>query len=155
MTFQSEFVDRLEAEVDVKIRQRTKAMKLFVAEKAFDLINDKWPVWSGYSKANNRININSAEQEVDPPERPMGNVVDIKGMLAELAIFNNAAELTKLDPEAIRYTDTIHIGNAVSYAADVGFEPGQGSHIYVESAREASSLAKSIDLPEAPRFKGR
>lgn len=153
--FERDFLGPMRAEIEAKVTNRLKAAKIGIAREAFQLINARWPVQTGWSIFNNRININSSDVELSPPERPS----ELGALTAE-SINENARELDKLDPTTIKSTDTIFIGNAVPYAADVGFEDGRGSEIYAESLRDAAEIVRGDlatgELSKAsPKFKGR
>ncbi len=92
MTFESEFLKPMEAEIEVKIRRRTKAAKIEIARRAYEFINLRWPRDTGWSVYNNRITINSGDFILDPPERP-----GKRGALVNAATNENARELDKLE----------------------------------------------------------
>lgn len=104
-----------------------------VAEEARVAIDSAWPVYTAWSAANNRIvEGQSGNFPLDPPTRP----TEILALAAE-ANQNLSSDLEMLN----RHTKPglLAIGNAVPYAADVGFIPSNGLLIYEEGAKAGTA----------------
>lgn len=114
--------------------------------EAYTRIMDKWPVWTGYSKANNRISVTGTPiKRLEPSKRPK-----LPGALVGKAESVRQRELSKLAQLPLNKTHrnrTILIGNSVPYAANFNFggeayTGKSGLQIYTEAAREATAVVK-------------
>lgn len=100
-----------------------------VAEETRVAIDSAWPVYTAWSAANNRIvEAQSGNFPLEPPTRP----AEVLALAAE-ANQNLATDLALL--ERHKTPGLLAIGNAVPYADDVGFIPGNGMLIYEEGAK--------------------
>jgi len=114
-----------------------------VTRVAYKAIMRDWPVWSGYSKANNRISVTG---ETIGVVRPAKRVLKPGAHVGQAAA-TEASELSKLDGLGLNKTQRpriIVLGNAVSYAADVGQETGRGLAIYQNAVNEAKLTIKGV-----------
>lgn len=104
-----------------------------VAEETRVAIDSAWPTWTGWSAANNRVvEGQSGSFPLNPTVRPT----------TAGAIFAEANQALAMDLALIENHKTpglIAIGNAVPYAADVGFIPNNGTLIYEEATRSGTT----------------
>jgi hypothetical protein len=120
-----------------------------VAEETLKGIDSAWPVFTGYSKANNRIVLGGGgNYPLDPPTRPRA-----AGALLGQAARNMAADLQILQTH--KKPDVIGIGNAVKYAADIQFQKGRGTLIYDQGGRAGLSAGVRRAMNEWPGIKRR
>ena len=104
-----------------------------VTEETLKGIDSAWPVFTAYSKANNRIALGGGgNYPLDPPTRPRA-----AGALLGQATRNMGADLQLLRTH--KKPGTIGIGNAVKYAADVQFQKGRGTLIYDQGCKAGLS----------------
>lgn len=131
-----------EKEVKAAFVKEERRMLILGVRVAYQIIMREWPVWSGYSKANNRISITGRPiRKLEPSKRPL-----IKGALAGKARQVEASEITKLQRLTKNFgfrNRKITIGNSVSYSGDVSFTSGFGRAIYERAARQAESIIKA------------
>src|SRR3990167_3619027 len=86
-----------------------EALRITVTE-VFKAIYEKWPVQTGWSLVNNRIDITGEGNfAIQPPHRPTQ-----LGALIGAAPFNKSNELSKL--HSLTTFQSVMIGNAVPYA---------------------------------------
>ena len=134
--FENEFVKPMDREIQRKVKDVSVTLVKDIAEEAFTNILNFWPVDTAWSQANHRINIGPNPEKdfpVQPPTRPTQ-----RGALIGAANENEATQLAKLD--SLTFGDSVLIGNAVPYAADVSFQPFRGTIIYFEAAAIAGQL---------------
>lgn len=95
-----------------------------------------WPADTFYSMANHKVSVGEAAIEAPKPaERPEG------GNLSGLVESNRARQLNKMRQfKGKGKGHSFFIGNPVDYAADVGFQTGQGRALYANAARYASAV---------------
>ena len=94
----------------------------------------RWPADTFYSMANHKVSVGEAVIEAPKPsERPEG------GNLSGLVESNRARQLNKMKQFKGK-GHSFFIGNPVPYAADVGFQTGQGRALYANAARYASAV---------------
>jgi len=137
--FQTEFVKPFNREIEDKVRKPTVEVMQDTAEAVYTKIMDLWPTDTFWSQANHRINIGpnpARDFPIEPPQRPA-----IAGELTGQANENEQEQLAKL--EDLAFGDSILIGNAVPYAADVGRRGGNGTRIYAEAAAIGVSTIQS------------
>ncbi len=129
----------MDREIQRKVRDVSVTLVKDAAEEAYINVMNLWPVDTAWSQANHRINIGPNPEKdfsILPPTRPTQ-----KGALIGAANENEAVQLSKLD--SLTFGDSVLIGNAVPYAADVGFQSHRGTIIYFEAAAIASELISS------------
>jgi hypothetical protein len=98
-----------------------------VAAEVRRRIDAAWPRDTGYSAANNRVELGFAhDYPLDPAEKPEGEGSMLS--LADAALNRDMQTLQQHIRPGI-----ISIGNAVEYAADVGGVEGNGEAIYAEA----------------------
>lgn len=135
MSLGREFVVRAKK----RMAQEERKIIILGVRTAYNSIMEEWPVYSGYSKANNRISITGRTiRRVEPARRP-----STQGALLAKAESTRVTELAKLARISERFGGrdrVIVIGNAVTYAEDVGFSSGQGRSIYQRAAAEARAV---------------
>lgn len=132
------FRAQLEDELD-KVDEKEKEVFATTVRATYTYIIEEWPTYSYFSQANHRINITGRRvMRVEPDE---SNRPDMKGALAGKAAAVHAAQLAKVDKLTTGTRGrSVVIGNAVSYAPDVGDVPGgsgypgYGNKIYLEAA---------------------
>lgn len=133
----NEFDKALEFEVEKKLEKPLADMIHLMVSYTFKYIMAEWPTHTGWSAANHRINLNGRPiTKVEPDERP-----SYKGALIDEVAINYAEQLNKLERlrTPLKRDITVVIGNAVPYAPDVGFIPGNGEAIYQAAADLAES----------------
>ena len=100
-----------------------------VGEEVLYHIDVQWPRWTGWSAANNHVNEgNVGDFPLNPPTRPTD----------EGELFGVAQQVLEYNLEILARHEApgmIAIGNAVPYAADVGFLVGNGTAIYEEGGK--------------------
>jgi len=135
-TFRAQLEDELE-----KVDEAEKEVFVATVRATYINIIDNWPKFTYYSQANHRINITGRKVvRVEPSQKP-----DIAGALAGKAEAVHASQLGKLERlTAETKGRSVVIGNAVSYAPDVGFVEGQGTQIYLEAAREGRAIGARV-----------
>lgn len=120
-----------------KVEGVAREAQVKAVRKAYLYIMDSWPVFTGFSKANNRISITGRTvARMEPSTRPEGERA-LEGK-AEAIKMSQLAKLDRLPLES--KNRVVVIGNSVSYAADVSFEPGRGRQIYEEARQIADSI---------------
>lgn len=137
--FEVEFVKRLEREIENKVRRPAAQVVADTAEEVFTNILNLWPLDTGWSQANHRINVGrnpARDFPLEPPTRPTE-----KGALLGEASSNENEQLGKLDE--VKFGDSVLIGNAVPYAVDVGFRSNLGIIIYAEAGAIGKALVSS------------
>lgn len=140
MSFLTEFVRPFQEEINKKVSVSTARALRIVAEEAYNEIFFQWPADTLWSMANHKMNIGINPSEtfsVSPPERPTQ-----KGALINEQEANRQENLAKL--KDIKPFDKVLIGNGVPYAADVGWQTGNGLRIYQEITATISARASSI-----------
>ena len=113
------------------------------AEEARYEVDRVWPRDTGWSAANNRLS-ESGDFPLDPPTRPSGH-----GTLFAEAEANLGADIAMLEKH--RLPGPLALGNAVPYAADVGWVDGNGLLIYTEASRTSPGVAVGRFTHEWPR----
>ena len=137
--FETEFVKPFNREIENKVRKPTVEVMKDTAEAVYSKVMDLWPTDTFWSQANHRINIGpnpARDFPVEPPQRP-----SMLGELTGEAADNEAQQIAKL--EGLKFGDSILIGNAVPYAADVGRRGGNGTRIYHEASAIGISTIQS------------
>jgi len=137
--FETEFVKPFNREIENKVKKPTVEVMQDTAEAVYSKVLDLWPTDTFWSQANHRINlgVNPARDfPVEPPQRPA-----MAGELTGEAADNESQQIAKL--EELGFGDSIIIGNAVPYAADVGRRGGNGTRIYAEAAAIGISTIQS------------
>jgi len=137
--FETEFVIPFKREIENKVKKPTVEVMQDTAEAIYTKVLDLWPTDTFWSQANHRINlgVNPARDfPVEPPQRPA-----MAGELTGQANENEQEQLAKL--EELKFGDSILIGNAVPYAADVARRGGNGTRIYHEAAAIGASIIQS------------
>lgn len=144
MSFESEFVKPMNAEIQRKVKDVSVTLVRDTAEEIYINVLNLWPVDTAWSQANHRINVGknpARDFPLEPPTRPKE-----KGALLGEASSNESEQLNKLD--TVGFGDSVLIGNAVPYAADVGGSPerpntGNGTRLYFEAAAIGSAIISS------------
>jgi len=137
--FETEFIKPFNREIENKVKKPTVAVMRDTTEAVYTKIMDLWPTDTFWSQANHRINLGvnpATDFPVEPPKRPA-----ISGELTGQANENEQEQLSKL--EGLQFGDSIIIGNAVPYAADVSRRRGNGTRIYAEAAAIGISTIQS------------
>lgn len=137
--FDIEFVKPFNREIKVKVKDVSAAVVADTAEAVFGKILDLWPIDTAWSAANHRLNVGrtpARDFPLEPPKRPKE-----KGALIGEANSNEQDQIDKL--AGVKFGDSVIIGNAVPYAADVGRKGGQGTRIYIEAGAIGTSLVTS------------
>lgn len=137
--FEEEFIKPFNREIEEKVRKPTVEVMQDTAEAVYTKAMDLWPTDTFWSQANHRMNVGvnpARDFPVEPPQRPK-----VAGELTGEAADNEQEQLGKLD--ALKFGDSILIGNAVPYAADVGRKGGNGTRIYHEAAAIGVSTIES------------
>ena len=137
--FETEFIKPFNREIEDKVRKPTVEVMKDTAEAVYSKVMDLWPTDTFWSQANHRINIGpnpARDFPVEPPQRP-----SMSGELTGEAADNEAQQIAKL--EGLKFGDSILIGNAVPYAADVGRRGGNGTRIYHEASAIGISTIQS------------
>lgn len=137
--------DEFMMEVRKKFAAKERIVLVQSVRAAYEHIMRTWPVWSGYSKANNKISVTGrAVTSVSPQNRILK-----KGAHVAKAAQVQSTELGKLERIEHNFgmkNRTIIIGNAVDYAADMPASALSGREIYEQAAAigrtHASALAK-------------
>lgn len=123
-----------------KVEQRLLAEGVRAAYKA---VMREWPVYTGYSKANNRISVTGQPiRRLEPATRPT-----VPGALAGKAAQVETTELAKLDQLETNKTlrnRTILIGNSAPYSSNVGFRSGRGLEIFKLAAAEGRAVIRAL-----------
>lgn len=130
-------------EVRQKAAEAERAVLIAAMREAYTHVMDSWPVYSGFSKANNRISITGREIRLIRP----GSRKAIPGLYsqkAESVRSNELAKLSRIERNFGMRNRTLVIGNAVDYASDVGFQPGRGRVIYQQAASIAKATASAV-----------
>lgn len=138
-SFEQEFIIPFNREIEEKVKKPTVEVLKDTTEAVYSKVLDLWPVDTFWSQANHRINIgvNPAKDfPVEPPQRPL-----ISGELTGQASDNENEQISKLD--SLTFGDSVIIGNAVPYAADVGRKKSNGRRIYFEAAAIGSAIIES------------
>lgn len=141
--FEVEFIKPFNREVE-RVKDLSANAVADTAEEIFGSILDLWPKDTFWSDANHRINIGvkpSRDFPVEPPTRPSEREA-LTGESNE----NEQEQIAKLD--GVQFGDSVLIGNAVPYAADVGGSPskpnrGNGTRIYHEAGASGVALVAS------------
>jgi hypothetical protein len=118
-----------------------KALKALVTH-TFDNLFQVWPGYTYWSMANIRVSMTGRDINlVRPLERPEDEYA-----LIDEAFEQRVGELAKLESLEfpVKKGRTIVIGNAVPYASDVGFQPGNGQALFIEAAREAEHTVQML-----------
>ena len=144
MSFETEFVRPMEREIQKKVKDVSVTLVADTAEEVYRNVLNLWPIDTAWSQANHRMNVGrnpARDFPLEPPTRPKG-----KGALLGEASANENEQLTKLG--TLSFGDSVLIGNAVPYAADVGGSPdrpnkGNGVRIYAEAAAIGSAIIAS------------
>lgn len=139
MSFETEFVRPMEREIQRKVRDVSVELVKEAAAIIYETIPTMWPEDTLWSAANHRINIGpnpSKDFPVEPAVRP-----NLPGVLLSEANENRLEQIAKLD--SLGFGDRVLIGNAVPYAADVGFSTNNGTRIYFEAAAIGSEIIAS------------
>ncbi len=137
--FEQEFVKPMNAEIQRKVKDVSATLVADTAEEVYRSILNLWPIDTAWSQANHRMNVGrnpARDFPLEPPTRPKG-----KGALLGEASTNENEQLAKLD--TLAFGDSVLIGNAVPYAADVGRRASQGTRIYIEAAAIGSAIIAS------------
>lgn len=120
-----------------RIGRAQRVLMVKVTRNVYRHIMNRWPVWSGYSKANNRISITGRPiSRIEPTARILR-----KGAHVAKAGAVESSELSKLNrlltEKGFGKRDrVIVIGNAVDYAADLGPAGASKGRIIYEEARQ-------------------
>lgn len=137
MSVAAQFSDEIKATYSKAVRNQL----IRISREAYIKIMQQWPIYSGYSKANNRISITGRDiQRIQPSQR----IARPNAHLAK-AQSTRVAELAKLSRIRVEFgkrTRRIIIGNAVYYAADAGGS-GRGVAIYESAARQANAVGNT------------
>jgi hypothetical protein len=136
--FETEFVKPFNREI-VRVKDLSANAVADTAEEVFGSILALWPKDTFWSDANHRINIGinpARDFPVEPPQRPAE-----AGALTGESSANENEQIAKLD--GVGFGDSVLIGNAVNYAANVAFKPGNGTRIYHEAGVQGSALVAS------------
>lgn len=132
----------IEEFIDKKLSLRAQDKMISAVRGAYEHIMNEWPKYTYWSAANNRISITGRDiKRLEPHKRPDPIRKGVlSGKFAEVR-HSELAKLTKIRKQKRkdRKDRLIVIGNAVPYAADVGFDPGRGIAIYGEAAAIAAS----------------
>ncbi len=137
--FETEFIKPFNREIEEKVKKPTVAVMRDTTEAVYTKIMDTWPTDTFWSQANHRINLGinpATDFPVEPPQRPA-----MSGELTGQANENEQEQLSKLDE--LQFGDSVIIGNAVPYAADVGRRGGNGTRIYHEAGAIGVSTIQS------------
>ncbi len=137
--FEEEFIKPFNREIEEKVRKPTVAVMRDTTEAVYTKVMDLWPTDTFWSQANHRMNIGvnpARDFPIEPPQRP-GQAGELTGQANE----NEQEQLGKLDE--LQFGDSIIIGNAVPYAADVGWKGGNGTRIYHEASAIGISTIQS------------
>lgn len=112
---------------------------------AYDHIMFNWPVYTGFSKANNRISITGQPiTRVEPNKRPTKQMEGALVGKAEAVHASEKAKLARIEQNFGMKNRRIILGNSVSYASDVSFEPGRGVAIYAAAAEVAKQTMNAV-----------
>ena len=152
MTNLARFKRDLESAVSIRVDRASTILTELAARTAFQQLTTPgvWPIDTYYSIANHKISVGG--EGIGPPnpsERPADEGVNLAGKLAS----NRQVQLNKLKRLKKAATNVVLIGNPVTYAADVGFQVGQGRAIYAEAARFANTMVASAKLSEETLLK--
>ena len=137
--FEQEFVKPMNAEIQRKVKDVSVTLVKDTAGEIFIAVIRQWPEDTFWSQANHRMNVGrnpARDFPVEPPTRP-----STSGALTGEAESNFHEQLAKLD--TLSFGDSVLIGNAVPYAADVADRPGNGTRLYFEAAAIGSELIAS------------
>lgn len=125
--FKKELVFEFQKKADIKVHQMTKAIVI----ETYKAIWERWPKYSYYSAANNRINISGGLVSQTLPKTRIASPGKHREF-AEATFTNQISKVLGLD-FPLKQGRKITIGNAVPYARDVGFTTGLGEAIYKQS----------------------
>jgi len=147
MTNTSEFDRALEKEI-AKLKRFNAQLLKDITFYAFALIQNYWPVNTGWSRANNWV---LWDGDRYPPLRPVKRPSGLAsiGSLGPLSNQHTAQMLAEIRGRRFTENTQVEIASAVPYARDVGFSPGSGDRIYKAAGQEA--LAIAINLARARR----
>lgn len=137
------FQKELDFEVDKLANRAVRRKMVATVKAAYNHIMSAWPKYTYYSGANNRISITGRPiSRIEPRKRPTR-----KGALSDKFATVMSSELAKLKDLRIEKGKNrrVFIGNAVSYAPDVGYDPGRGREIYATAHSIALARARQKD----------
>ncbi len=137
--FETEFVKPMNEEIQRKVRDVSATLVADTATEVFEQVLRSWPADTFWSAANHRINVGPNPPQdfpLEPPTRPKES-----GALINEAEDNAEEQLAKLN--GVGFGDRVLIGNAVPYAANVGYKPSNGTRIYIEAAAIGSEIISS------------
>lgn len=111
---------------------------------AFNHIMQSWPVWSGFSKANNQISITGRTiARTIPRERVAKKGAHLGDAAA--AVTRGLAKLSRIKIQKGNRPRVITIGNPVIYAADAGkVGSARGFQIYIAARNKALMAIKGV-----------
>lgn len=103
-----------------KIGRARRLLTIRVARKTYKAIMRRWPVYTGFSKANNRISITGRKiSRLEPSRRP-----SVRGALVAKAAAVQASQLAKLDQLktekgfGLKKGRIIIIGNSIDFNSE-------------------------------------
>jgi len=139
-TTRADITRMFEKKIMPRIEQKMLDATKLVVEEVYEELYRVWPFYTFWSIANHRISISGRDIAlVRPRERP-------EERYALLDYYEGQKEMELMKLRAVKPGDrsrTIVIGNAVPYAANVGFKKGQGLRLYREAARTGTAIAQA------------
>lgn len=128
-----------EQEVKAKMAEEERLVLISAARAAYLYIINSWPVYTGYSNANNRVSITGRDiKRIEPTIRRR-----VEGLYVGKAAAVHSSQLAKLSRIELNFglrNRRIVLGNAVDYAAEAG--RGEGRAIYQQAAVVAELTAR-------------